>query len=113
MSGADTISKAVHSGLAKAVKDVEKSHEFAKDMWFDYIHTWAPIEPGQSTVSRDPAKYAATFLGDFLQCVSRKSIDADAIHEFTSRKARKVERVVHGADSFTDACGKCMDCRGR
>ena len=106
MSGADTISKAVskavHSGLVKAVKDVEKSHEFGKDMWFNYIHEWAPPEPGRNTISRDPAKYDVRFLGDFLQCVSRKCRDATAIQAFTSRKARKVERVVHGVDSFTE-----------
>ena len=104
MISADTIStavsKAVHRGLVRAVKDVEKSHEFGKDMWFEYIHRWAPIEPGQSTVSKDPAKYSVKFLGDFLQCVSRKSIDEDAINEFTSRKCRKVERPVHDAASF-------------
>ena len=99
---ADTIFKAVHSGLVKAVKDVVKSHDFGKDMWFNYIHEWAPPEPEHNTVSRDPAKYDVTFLGDFLQCVSRKCKDATAIQAFTSRKARKVERVVHDADSFTE-----------
>ena len=99
----DRILQAIHSGLVKAVKNVVSSHEFGKDIWFNYIHQWAPPHPEHNTVSRDPANYNVTFLGDFLQCVSRKCEDETAIQEFTSRKVRKVERVTHSVASFTEA----------
>ena len=91
---ADQILKSVHSGLVKAVKHVEKSYEFGKDMWLNYIHEWALADAEHNTASRDPANYNVTFLGDFLQCVSRKCEGKTAIQEVTSRKVRKVERVI-------------------
>ena len=48
----DRIVKAIHSGLVEAVKKVVSSHEFGKDIWFNYIHQWAPhLE--HNTVTRE------------------------------------------------------------
>ena len=84
---------AVHSALVVSVKQVVRAHEFAKDAWFNYCHSYAPIDAQHNTVTKDPARYSVAFLGDFLQHASTVCKDEAAIEEFTSRKVAKVERV--------------------
>lgn len=83
---------AIQAALVVAVKEVEKAHDFGKDVWFDFCHNKAPKNDRYQSVSRDPATYSVGFLGDFLQHVSKVCKDEDSIREFSTRKYRKVDR---------------------
>ena len=98
---AEQIRIAVHSALVTSVKKVVGAHDFAKDAWFNYLHANAPVDAWHNTVIKDPARYSVGFLGDFLQHASTVCKDEAAIHEFTSRKVAKVERVKRTEDSFS------------
>ena len=94
------IHDAIKASLVLSVKAVEKSCGFGNDLWFDYVNAFSHKEDGFASVTRDPARYSAAFLGDFLQYAGQKCKDSEAVASFISRKRLKVERPSRTAESF-------------
>ena len=86
------IPTSIHAALVESVKQVSRSHEFGKDIWFRFCHAHAPFNAQHRSVSWDPQNYSVGFLGDFLQHVSQFCLDEAAVSEFSTRKCRKVDR---------------------
>ena len=91
-TGPEQIEKEVHSALVSCVKEVQRANRYSEDVWFNYCHVHAPAVGAYNYISKDPARYSHIFLGDFLQHISKKCKDEDAIQEFSCRKFVKVER---------------------
>ena len=47
---------AVFNALVKSVKEVCRSHDFGKDLWFNYCHEHAPGDGTHASVVKDPAR---------------------------------------------------------